>query len=378
MYYEFQFGNLFLCLGVISVCKWLQDKMTASNVSRQRIDTVLGALLLAVLVFLHTEVVTFKTYTLGGISYDWVFLNIQIILFIFMAVTVSSRIGAAYLTGTLALFYWERGFFTMWRGWLSFFAVLALAYVLCYYGTMMLEHYWRVLPIAFMISIIIWYTVGLQMRGDTFSDWAINFIAFALQLLLVNAFNLRLRRDYSREMTLTKQATHDEMTGLHNFRAFSADLHDIYATRADATSYFVLVTMDIDHFKRINDTYGHLVGNDVLHQTAGALADLVQDYGAGSRAYRTGGEEFSLIVRLPEHDDQQINELCRVIQYNIRKQSLQVGNDTIHWTVSIGCNYVDQGDSGYLEVFRRADKDLYNSKENGRDAITVHGELLAE
>jgi GGDEF domain-containing protein len=79
---------------------------------------------------------------------------------------------------------------------------------------------------------------------------------------------------------------------------------------------------------------------------------------------------------MADHDAEYIQRLCQKIQATIRQQVKKVDGNSIKWTVSIGCNYVDQDDSGYLEVYRRADKDLYNSKENGRDAITIHGQLL--
>ncbi|WP_164848074.1 GGDEF domain-containing protein [Lacticaseibacillus hulanensis] len=350
--------------------------MSANKVARSKIDFVIASVVFAILVFQHTEVVTFKGYSLGGISFDWIFLNAQIILAIFMAVTVPSKVGMAFITGTVALFYWERGFFQLWQGWLTFAIVLALALAMNKYSDALMTHFWLTFPFALVICVSIWYTIGLTSQAETPFDWLINLVSFLIQMVLVNSFNIRLRRDYSREMMLTKQATHDGLTTLRNFRAFSADLQAMYAQLEESSAQFVLVTMDVDHFKRINDTYGHLVGNDILKQTAKELRQLMHDQNNGSRAYRTGGEEFSLLIPMADHDDEYIQHLCQQIQATIRQQVKKVDGNSIKWTVSIGCNYVDQDDSGYLEVYRRADKDLYNSKENGRDAITIHGQLL--
>lgn len=375
MYYEFQIGNLFLILGVIAVCKWLSDKMLTLQITPAKVDLTIASVLFGMLLFLHAEVVTFKSFHVGAFSFDWTFLNMQIILFIYLAVTVSSRIGMAFLTGTLILFYWERGFFHYWQAWLTFCVVLGISLAMCHYAAAVLRHFWRSYLVSVLLCFTIWATTALTITRDSVGDWVINFGLFSLQFIIVNAFNIRLQRDYNREMMLTKQANYDELTGLKNFRAFRADLNQRYTDFRQRNSRFVLVTMDIDHFKVVNDTYGHLIGNDVLRQTAEVLRQVVQLEPACNGAYRTGGEEFSLL--LTQRDDIWLQNLCRHLQDLIRQQRCQTAQGTVRWTMSLGCDVILAGDSGYMEVYRRADKSLYASKENGRDQTTICGTRLA-
>lgn len=376
MYYEFEIGNLFLIMGVIAVCKWLEDRLNTIRLTSVMVDTTIATILFGMLVFLHTEVVTFKNYSAGAVSFDWVFLNIQIILYVYLAVTVSSRIGMAFLTGTLILFYWERGFFSDWRAWLTFIFVLVGSLLICRYAEWLLRQFWRIWLATLIVSAAVWYTVATTMVNDTFADWAINFLMFNIQFLIVNAFNIRLRRDYNREMMLANQVSHDELTGLKNFRAFSTELNAFYTAFQEQSQSFVLITMDIDHFKHINDTFGHLVGNDVLQQTARVLTRLIDQEGAPNQAYRTGGEEFSLLMPVKNRDEAWLKDFCQRIQQTIRQQQMIVNQQAVQWTVSIGCDDVIQDDDSYLEVYRRADKDLYHSKENGRNMITIRGESV--
>lgn len=373
MYYEFEVSNLFVILGVIAICKWLGDKMNAMKFSWAQVDLTIATLLFAILLFLHTEVVSFRTHTVGSFSFDWVFLNVQLILFIYMTVTVNSKIGMVFAVSTVLLFYWERGFFDHWYGWLTCLAVAGGAVLMCAHGEQLLHHFWWVYLAALALSCLVWLTTSLTITNDSFSDWAINFVMFNIQFVVVNAFNFRLRRDYTREMMLTRQVNHDELTGLRNFRAFSNDLNGYYDAFQESQRAFSLITMDIDHFKHINDTYGHLVGNDVLAQTARTLKQMMKS--VGGRAYRTGGEEFSLLMPLHDHDDAWVKAFCQRIQTAIREQTMVVDGQRLTWTMSIGCDLVSLEDSGYLEIYRRADKDLYHSKESGRNVITIQGKL---
>lgn len=376
MYYEFQFGNLFLILGVIALSKWLEDKLISQHTRQWLTDTVLASFLFAMLLFLHTEVVTFKNIGSGAYSFDWTFLNIQLVLYIFMAVTVRSGVGRGFLIGVGLLFYWERGFFAYWYSWPTLIAALAIAMVISHFGEQLLKHVWQIYLSAVVMCIPVWIAVGTATDGDQLGDWAVNFAIFSGQFILVNAFNVRLRRDYNRELMLTKQANFDDLTGIKNFRAFNNDLSQQYDEFKETQNQFILVMMDIDHFKAINDTYGHLVGNSVLKQTATALNELAKEADPDAYAYRVGGEEFGILLPVKPGDELWTRRLCQQIQTKIRQQRLMLPKTTINWTISIGCDYSSLKDEGCLEIYRRADKNLYHSKENGRDAITIQGTMM--
>lgn len=160
---------------------------------------------------------------------------------------------------------------------------------------------------------------------------------------------------------LQELATRDELTGLYNRRVFHRNL-DAAIDRAElfGTRSFSLLLFDIDHFKTINDTYGHLSGDDVLKELARKLEQVID---APDLVARIGGEEFAVIFDDPDH------------QYNIKKaEHLRSYLEESTWvstaiTVSMGITRYQDGDKA-SHIYVRADDAQYTSKKNGRNQLT--------
>ena len=172
----------------------------------------------------------------------------------------------------------------------------------------------------------------------------------------------RLRAEVDRARN---EALVDALTGLPNRRAFDQQLA---ATLADSASPACLLVTDIDHFKKVNDTYGHLFGDNVLRVVAQALRGCVT---GGQVAARVGGEEFAVLLPgLPIDGARQIAERIRaaIAGARIRRKDSQ---ETIgQVTVSLGVAAWRTGESADA-WFERADQALYASKQGGRNRVTV-------
>ncbi len=164
------------------------------------------------------------------------------------------------------------------------------------------------------------------------------------------------------------EALTDPLTGLKNRRAFDRVIESMIEQDATAKQRHALLMLDVDHFKKVNDTYGHVFGDKVLRSIAHVLQNTVK--GADSVA-RFGGEEFAVL--LPDTGV----EGARVVAERIReavengrirghRQSEQVGGITI----SIGVAGYRQGDTAESFI-ERADRALYQSKSDGRNRVTV-------
>jgi diguanylate cyclase len=165
-------------------------------------------------------------------------------------------------------------------------------------------------------------------------------------------------------------AESDALTGLANRRAFDAKLSRAIAHAHDSHEPLALAFCDIDHFKVINDTHGHDVGDRILRFVAARLSAA-----SGNNCYvaRHGGEEF---VMLFENMDataaMAIVDECRSDLATRRLVAKQSGNAIGHVTFSAGVAQLYEGQSGN-ELLRNADRALYRAKKEGRDRV-----LLAE
>lgn len=152
---------------------------------------------------------------------------------------------------------------------------------------------------------------------------------------------------------------HDALTGLLNRRAIMEQLEHAWARRDDTP--FGLIVIDIDHFKAINDTYGHGVGDLALTRVATALRGELR---ATDRLARHGGEEFVVLARDAAHT-QAIAERLRAAVETMDRQGLP--DHPI--TVSAGVAASSRGDARYDDVLNRADRALYEAKASGRNRV---------
>lgn len=189
--------------------------------------------------------------------------------------------------------------------------------------------------------------------------------AFVLVLLAVLAGLLawlawRHRRTSRRMHQL---AMTDELTGLPNRRRVLAQLDALLAANPARCA---LLIADIDHFKSINDQYGHLVGDDILRAVADAMRAVAREPVVIGRL---GGEEFVLV--LPGGDEDAAHGLAERLLAQVRALDVDRWMPGRRVSVSIGLTVARPGDSAG-QMLRRADQALYAAKDGGRDAVVAH------
>ncbi|MGE0322551.1 MAG: diguanylate cyclase [Polyangiaceae bacterium] len=170
----------------------------------------------------------------------------------------------------------------------------------------------------------------------------------------------RLRRERDH---LRRSAEIDPLTGLHNRRTLESALRAYY----EGCERFAILFLDVDHFKRINDTYGHDVGDEVLRQVSRCLKDGIRP---GDALGRYGGEEFLVLVAGAGQ------ESARLVAERHRKgvSALDLASHGIDQvTLSIGVAVFDarRDDETLDELIKRADEALYNAKRAGRNRTVV-------
>ena len=160
---------------------------------------------------------------------------------------------------------------------------------------------------------------------------------------------------------LAKLSYTDVLTGLANRRYFMERLTAESRRHVRSGVPYSLVLVDVDHFKAINDRYGHHAGDDVLRRLAQILTDGVRT--PTDQSARIGGEEFAVL--LPDTTLAATEAVCRRIADGLRGHTFTVNGESFHLTISMGV--VECRGESIEEVWKQADRNLYKAKQGGRD-----------
>lgn len=179
------------------------------------------------------------------------------------------------------------------------------------------------------------------------------------------AFNEMAERMEGQNAALSELSMRDGLTGLYNRRELQRRLKEEIDRSARYGRHFALLMVDCDHFKRVNDEYGHLAGDHVLHQIADTLRAALR---ATDFVARYGGEEFAIL--LPETAETGALELAERIRALVGDRAIPLEDATaLQMTVSIGvANFPGDG-STERELTAKADQALYAAKRAGRNRV---------
>ncbi len=170
------------------------------------------------------------------------------------------------------------------------------------------------------------------------------------------------------QVALQELAVRDSLTGLYNRRYLDETLDREVSRARREGNPLSLVMLDIDYFKRVNDTYGHQVGDEVLRTLA---ATLSADIRAEDVPCRYGGEEF--LILLPNMPLETAMMRAEAWRAAVEKLSIAHGNFQLTFTISLGVSaYPDHGKTPD-ELTRCADQALYQAKHDGRNRVSIHG-----
>lgn len=200
------------------------------------------------------------------------------------------------------------------------------------------------------------------------SGWLVNAITplvlGVLPVIGTTAFLLmcsdRIRRDWEHA------ATTDYLTGLPNRRALAGEGERMLRAARSKSTKLALAVVDIDHFKRINDRYGHDVGDDALCHVATVLRKVLR---TGDLIVRQGGEEF--VVMLAGVDSDAAYQRMEQLRLNFIDHAFLSSEREVPLTVSIGLTWRVEGDWRVHQLLHRADAALYRAKKTGRNRVEM-------
>ena len=217
--------------------------------------------------------------------------------------------------------------------------------------------------------------VGIEVF-DSFPDWPVNAYTFMLgavsQFFISSLFVLML--SYKLNRSLESIATIDSLTGVLNRRGLedaSVKMQDI-CKRINLSMAVLLI--DIDYFKKVNDTYGHLVGDDVLRHIAKTISGILR---SSDVVGRYGGEEFCAF--LPNTNENDALGLAERIRVGIETTPITLGvNVTLKTTVSIGVADSVRAGYDFKGLLATADSAMYGAKNTGRNRVMSYTQITRD
>lgn len=199
-----------------------------------------------------------------------------------------------------------------------------------------------------------------------FESWAVALRSWAITIFIVVVIATPVARAIGKaNLALFRAGQTDPLTGLLNRRALLEGIDD-------PAALMVLMIADIDRFKAVNDTYGHLAGDAVLCAVA---AMLERDLGPLGRVGRLGGEEFALVCG--SRDSGLIMERLERCRDTIARTPVLCGGTVVSVTISAGVSHRLPGES-FEQLYAAADEALYRAKAAGRNRVVVAGVAEAE
>ena len=172
---------------------------------------------------------------------------------------------------------------------------------------------------------------------------------------------------------ILKYASFDALTGLNNRRQFEMRLGQEVATARRNKTDLSCIMLDIDYFKKVNDTYGHAVGDFVLSEIAKLIVHEIREYDIASRY---GGEEF--IILLPHTVLEDATNVAERIRHTVESTILDIQSvcefecDNFNVTISMGVSQFDASYKTNEQLYKNADKALYRAKKSGRNRVMVY------
>ncbi|MEK4298015.1 GGDEF domain-containing protein [Oceanobacillus sp. FSL W8-0428] len=183
--------------------------------------------------------------------------------------------------------------------------------------------------------------------------------------LIAVAFSKHLDRTAMLLSKYEEEASKDFLTGLQNMRAFETTWNQFIDKSITENEKLTLLTLDIDYFKQINDTYGHPVGNQILTEFSNILLKNIRSF---DTAFRNGGDEFSII--LPDCSLENALEVAKRIQKEVEAHPFQISKKkNICVTVSIGVATYPDTCTNHHQIIQSADEALYKAKQSGKNRV---------
>lgn len=361
--------GIFFILGVFTFYQvlydWIKSFLNSRKIkfSENLLNAWSGVLYMLIFIFSMQA-------NLVGRNISWEFMNFQIIALIYCAYFLNIRMPYYYFIPVVLIYMYFNNSLGYWQSWCH-----AITLMSTYWGFNYLRRHennnhpfniYIVLGIIF--GGLMWFFVKLKFSFSWtifFEEWSY-LIVFEI---LLYSYVVMILRDSNLKIHLVEFANHDALTKTENYAAYNSAIKYLFADSSRNRIDLSMLMFDIDHFKEINDTYGHLAGDKTLQHVVDVAQTVIDETDPKVKLYRTGGEEFNVLF--PGYDLDATETIVREMFSALNNTSIDYNGQKILITVSMGVSQMSKEDQEPSAFYQRVDDNLYHSKKNGRVQITA-------
>ncbi|NLR31416.1 GGDEF domain-containing protein [Levilactobacillus tujiorum] len=363
--------SVFFLLGVLTFYWFISSKLIKhlekrhKDVNPTRIQTIVGVIYIMLLIIV-------TQLSVEGTTNGWVFVNFQVFAVIFVSYFLELNLRPWQL-GILILAYMSiNNTLTIGLSWLFALTYFGLYFAMTFIKKHRHASQWRNFCDYTLVNLVF----AVAMWADIKFRFELTYAAVAWEVLF-SFFFMTITFVYINSVLdgantlahLTYTTNFDELTRVHNYYAFKNEFGQAFEYAQTQQIPLTIMLFDIDHFKHVNDTYGHLAGDYVLSNVARLITKQLKTIDPTLTLYRTGGEEFTIIFK--NYTTTQAADHAKAIAQMIHDQAFHYAGQDIDISISAGVTALQTIDENQLDLYRRADQNLYYSKRHGRDQITI-------
>jgi len=362
--------SIFFILGVFTLYEvlvdWIKSKvhLWKPDIREHTIDNWCGILYMVLFIF-------GLQLTIAGKPVSWEFMNFQLIAIVFCAYFLKIHIQPYIFVSIVVIFMILNSSILYWESWTYSFVVMFFYWSMNFLADYLQERKYAFFPyiaVGIIYGGVLWYLMEIKFSLSWTNFWQEWIYLIVFEMLLYSYMRMLLRNDSLRDR-LVEFANHDALTKAKNYAAYSSDIKYLFDSHQKNNLNLSMVMFDIDHFKKVNDTYGHLAGDEVLKNVVNIVQTVIDEDDPQINLYRTGGEEFN--ITFPGYDLDDTEVIVREIFAALNHLEIPFNGQTINISVSMGVSEAIEKDIVPTDFYNRVDSNLYHSKQNGRMRITA-------
>ncbi|KAE9560239.1 GGDEF domain-containing protein [Companilactobacillus bobalius] len=361
--------SIFFILGVFTLYQvlydWIKSLFHFKNVKMtdDQLKDVFGILYMLIFIFSMQA-------TIVGKSVSWEFMNFQIIALIFCAYFLNIHIPYRYFIPIILVYMIFNSSIGYWESWCHAWTLIMSYESFNYINRIQSESHrsFRYMMVGIVYGGLMWFFVMVKFNltlTTFYEEW---FYLVIFEILLYSYVNMILR-DSKLKLHLLEFANHDALTKAENYAAYTTEIQYEFESCQRNKLHLSMMMFDIDHFKHVNDTYGHLAGDKVLQHVADVALTVINANDPKVKFYRTGG--VTGIHNSSGYDLESTKDIVDEIFMALNHLPIDINGKKIYISISMGVSTVSAKDIQPNDLYSRVDGNLYHSKNNGRMQITA-------